>query len=121
MAIDPISHAGLFGRRTRIALRHDREQLRHRVRIPERDPDGGAMRAHLHTGRSGVPAEAEIALGSELDFLFEYGMAVRDVDDVSPRAPPAAVTAADAGQRVDRDLRRADRTRDRARRAPDHA
>ena len=78
------------------------------------------MRAHLHAGRL-FAAQAQVALRGELDLLLQDGVAIRDVDDVAPGAAPRAVAAADAGRGVDRDFRRADRARDGARRAADHA
>src|SRR5579862_9119985 len=98
-----------------------RERPAHERRVLERNPDGGSVRAHLHTGRPLGTGQAEIALGRNLDVPAEGGTMKRDVDDVAPRAALAAVVAADAGVLVDRDLERAERTRDRSGRASDHA
>src|SRR5258708_29735043 len=90
-----IRWSGCLGRNAPLrAMAASRQSRSHAVEVLERDPDGRAVRAHLHAGRALRPGQAEVALGRDLDrlavrpllFLLDH----RDV------APGAAVRAASA-------------------------
>src|SRR6185436_17719060 len=94
----------------------------HALHVLEGDAHGRAVRAHLDAGRSLGTPEAQVALRRDLDRLAVGArLLLLDHHDVAPWATLGAVRAADAGRRVDLDLERPDRARDRAGRAVHHA
>src|SRR5262245_4438284 len=79
------------------------------------------MRAHLHARRTVSTADAQVALGGQVDPCPRFRAVVLDTLNLGPRAPAGAVAAPAAGGSIDHHLHRAERPRDRAGWTADHA
>ena len=97
-----------------------REQRVDELVFLEGHTDRRAMRAHLHAGRALSPPQTQVALGRDAISLPGVGLSPRTIMMLS-HGQRLTSSAPDAGVLVDRDFQRAERPRDGAGRAADHA